>query len=196
MEEKGSRCGIATRGNTGPRVTKAACVALVALFACALPAAGSEPQAIAGSATIVIHGQGRVTSEPAGAIDCPGDCSHTFTGSTSLTLRATPTTGWVTAQNASCGETDVCAVALNDFGYTIHVYFRPRAKLQVWPNGEGAIMLSPTPANWLRRARHRAMHSRQRLLRHGLRVLLRARHGGDRHGGGRCAEHLPRLERA
>ena len=54
----------------------------VALFACALPAAGSEPQAIAGSATIVIHGQGRVTSEPAGAIDCPGDCSHTFTGST------------------------------------------------------------------------------------------------------------------
>ena len=113
----------------------------LALFACALPAAGSEPQAVAGSATIVIHGQGRVTSEPAGAIDCPGDCSHSFTGSTSLTLRATPATGWATAQNAFCGETDVCTVSLNDFDYTIHVYFRPRAKLQVWPNGDGAITL-------------------------------------------------------
>ena len=54
----------------------------------------------------------------------------------------------MTAQNASCGETDLCTVSMNDFDYTIHVYFRPRAKLQVWPNGEGAIMLSPTPADW------------------------------------------------
>ena len=88
MRVKGSRCGTASRGSSGPGATRAACIALVALFACALPAAGSEPKAIAGSATIVIHGQGRVTSEPAGAIDCPGDCSHTFTGSTGLTLRA------------------------------------------------------------------------------------------------------------
>ena len=84
MHVKGSRCGTASRGSSGPRAmrdaTRAACIALVALFACALPAAGSEPQAVAGSATIVIHGQGRVTSEPAGAIDCPGDCSHTFIG--------------------------------------------------------------------------------------------------------------------
>ena len=142
MERERSRCGIAP-------AAKAAGVALVALFACALPAAGSQPQAVAGNVTIVVHGQGRVTSEPAGAIDCPGDCSHTFTGSTSLTLRAAPATGWVTAQNASCGETDLCTVALNDFGYTIDVYFRPRTKLQVWPNGDGAVTLSPTPADWL-----------------------------------------------
>ena len=149
MQAKGSRCGSASRGSSGPGAIRAACVGLVALFACALPAAGSEPQAIAGSATIVIHGQGRVTSEPAGAIDCPGDCTHAFVGSTSLTLRATPTTGWATAQIGSCGETDVCTVPLNDFDYTIDVYFRPRAKLQVWPNGDGAITLSPTPADWL-----------------------------------------------
>jgi len=148
MDHEGSRCGTTSRGPSGPRATTVACVALVALFACELPAAGSEPQALAGSATIVVHGQGRVTSEPAGAIDCPGDCSHTFTGSTSLTLRATPATGWVTAQNAFCSETDLCTVSLNDFNYTIDVYFRPRAKLQVWPNGDGAISLSPTPADW------------------------------------------------
>ena len=148
MEQKGSRCGTVPRGSLGPRATKVACVALVGLFACALPAAGSAPQAIAGSATIVLHGQGRVTSEPAGAIDCPGDCSHPFTGSTSLTLRAAPASGWVTAQNAFCGETDLCTVSLNDFDYTLDVYFRPRAKLQLWPNGDGAITLSPTPADW------------------------------------------------
>ena len=148
MEQEGSRCGTATRGPFGSRASKAAAVALVALFACALPAAGSEPQALAGSATIVIHGQGRVTSEPAGAIDCPADCSHAFTGSASLTLRAAPASGWATADNAICGEMDVCTVPLNDFGYTLHVYFRPRAKLQMWPNGDGAITLSPTPADW------------------------------------------------
>lgn len=148
MEQEGSRCGTASRGPLGSRATKTAAVALVALFACALPAAGSGPQAIAGSATIVIHGQGRVTSEPAGAIDCPGDCSYTFTGSASLTLRAAPASGWVTAENAFCGETDVCTVSLGNFTYTLDVYFRPRAKLQVWPNGDGAITLSPTPADF------------------------------------------------
>ena len=149
MDQMGSRCGTASHGSLGPRATKAACVALVALFACALPAAGSEPQALAGSASIVVHGQGRVTSEPPGAIDCPGDCSHTFSGSTTLTLRAAPASGWATAQNAFCGETDLCTVSLNDTGHTIDVYFRPRAMLQVWPNGEGAITLSPTPADRL-----------------------------------------------
>ena len=36
---------------------------------------------------------------------------------------------------------------LNDFAYTINVYFRPRAKLQLWPNGDGAINVSPPPAD-------------------------------------------------
>ncbi len=149
MERKGSRCGTASRGPVGPRATKTAGIALLAVLACALPAAGSAPQALAGSATIVLHGQGRVTSDPAGAIDCPGDCSHTFTGATSLTLRAAPASGWATAQNGFCGEMDVCTMSLNDVNHAIDVYFRPRAKLQVWPNGDGAITLSPTPADSL-----------------------------------------------
>ena len=149
MERKGSRCGTASRGPIRPRATKAAGVALLALLACALPAAGSEPQALAGSVTIVVHGQGRVTSEPAGAIDCPGDCVHAFTGPTLLTLRATPAPGWAAGQNWLCGEADFCSRPLTDAGQTIDVYFRPRAKLQLWPNGNGAITLSPTPADSL-----------------------------------------------
>jgi hypothetical protein len=147
VEQKGSRCGSADRGPLGRRTSKAAAVALLAVLACALPAAGSGPHALAGSATIVVHGQGRVMSEPAGAIDCPGDCSHAFTGTTTLTLRAAPAPGWATGENAVCGETDVCTVSLDDSAHEIHVYFRPSAKLEVWPNGEGSIALSPTPAD-------------------------------------------------
>jgi hypothetical protein len=97
--------------------------------------------------TIVVHGQGRVTSEPAGAIDCPTTCSFAFAGSTALTLRAVPARGYATAQIDSCTETDVCTVQLNDFAYTIDVYFRPRAKLQLWPNGDGTIDVTPPPAD-------------------------------------------------
>ena len=111
----------------------------------ALPAAGSQtPARTAGSATIVIHGQGRVTSEPAGAIDCPGRCTLAFTGSTQLTLRAAATTGWEIEQLAFCVNVDVCTVALNDLTYNLDVYFRPRAELQLWPRGEGAITVSPS----------------------------------------------------
>ena len=114
----------------------------------ALPASGSEtPARIAGSATIVIHGQGRVTSEPPGAIDCPGRCTLAFTGSTQLTLRAAAATGWEIEQLAFCVNVDVCTVALNDFTYNLDVYFRPRAELQLWPRGDGAITVSPQPAD-------------------------------------------------
>jgi hypothetical protein len=124
-------------------------LALLAILVSALPASGSQaPRAVAGSVTIVIHGQGRVTSDPAGAIDCPTTCSFAFAGSTTLTLRATPATGYAVAELASCTEVEVCAVPLNDFAYTINVYFRPRAKLQLWPNGDGAITVSPPPADF------------------------------------------------
>ena len=149
MHRKGSRCGIVTRARFGRRASTLALLALLGLLVSALPASGSQaPGAVAGSATIVIHGQGRVTSEPAGAIDCPTTCSFTFAGSTTLTLRAAPASGYATAEIASCAEVDVCTVPLNDFAYTINVYFRPRAKLQLWPNGDGAINVSPPPADF------------------------------------------------
>ena len=148
MQQKRSRCGTVRRARFRPRASTLALFALLGLLVSALPASGSQPEAVLGSVTIVIHGQGRVTSEPAGAIDCPTSCSFTFAGSTTLTLRAAPATGYVTAQLASCTEVDVCTVTLNDFAYTIDVYFRPRAKLQLWPNGDGTINVTPPPADW------------------------------------------------
>jgi Divergent InlB B-repeat domain len=136
------RCGAGSRGRG------AVLLALLVPLVLALPAAGSEtPARAAGTATIVIHGQGRVTSEPPGAIDCPGRCTLAFTGSTQLTLRAAAATGWEIEQLAFCVNVDVCTVALGDFTYNLDVYFRPRAELQLWPRGDGAIAVSPQPAD-------------------------------------------------
>lgn len=44
--------------------------------------------------TLAGNGTGRVTSSPAG-IDCPGDCSQTSNYGTTMTLTATPDTGWL-----------------------------------------------------------------------------------------------------
>ncbi|MDX6437505.1 MAG: trimeric autotransporter adhesin [Gaiellaceae bacterium] len=149
MYRKGSRCGILTWGRFGPRAWTVAALALLGLLVSALPASGSRvPTVVAGSVTIVIHGQGRVTSDPAGAIDCPTSCSLSFTGPRALTLRAAPASGYATAELAFCSEVDLCTVSLNDSTYTLDVYFRPRAKLQLWPNGDGAIAVSPPPADW------------------------------------------------
>ena len=183
MHEKRSRCGIVTRGRFRSRASTVASLALLGLLLAALPASGSQaPAAIAGSVTIVIHGQGRVTSEPAGAIDCPTSCSFAFAGSTTLTLRAAPASGYVTAQLASCSEVDVCTVTLNDFAYTIDVYFRPRAKLQLWPNGDGTINVTPPPADWRGEPTPAVLHPRELLRGHRLRVLLPAGHLGQRDG--------------
>jgi hypothetical protein len=143
MRRSGSRCGNVTTGALRLRVG----LALAALAAAALPGSGASlpdgATAIAGSVTVVVHGQGRVTSSPAGTIDCPGTCSFTFTAPAELTLRAVPADGWATAELAFCGERSECTITLNDFPYTLHAFFRPRALLQLWPNGEGGIAISP-----------------------------------------------------
>jgi Divergent InlB B-repeat domain len=140
MRRRGGRCGNVLRG-------RAALLVVVAPLVAVLPASGSGPDAVAGTATIVIHGQGRVTSEPPGAIDCPGRCSLAFTGSTTVTLRGAAANGWVLEELASCVNRDTCTVSLGDFNYTLDVYFRPSAELQLWPNGEGSIAVSPAPAD-------------------------------------------------
>ena len=196
MAQEGSRCGIASRGPLGSRASKAAAVALVALFACALPAAGSEPQALAGSATIVIHGQGRVTSEPAGAIDCPGDCSHTFSGSTSLTLRAAPASGWATSADRFLqrgGRLHRFAERLRLHAPRLFPAAREAPGLAERGRGDHAVA---DPGRLARRAGRDAVRARHRLLRHRLRVPLPSEHRRDSHGGCCRRKHVPRLERA
>ena len=150
MRRIASRCGTDKPGpdRPGRSALVLAPAALVAVLVLAVPAAGAPaPARVAGSATVVVHGQGRVTSEPPGAIDCPGLCTLTFAGTTTITLRATPTTGWTIIGNAVCGPTPVCAVTLGDFASTVDVFFRPAARVQLWPNGDGAVAVTPTPTD-------------------------------------------------
>ena len=194
MHQRRSRCGIVRRGRFRPRASTLALLALLGLLVSALPASGSQaPAAIAGSVTIVIHGQGRVTSEPAGAIDCPTSCSFAFAGSTTLTLRAAPASGYVTAQLASCSEVDVCTVTLNDFAYTIDVYFRPRAKLQLWPNGDGTITVTPPPADWRGEPTQASCTPANSFEGTGCEFYYLPGSPGERNGEPRPGEHVLRL---
>jgi Divergent InlB B-repeat domain len=150
MRRIASRCGTDQPGPRGPGrpLVALAPLLLTALLVLAVPAAGAPaPVRAAGSAIVVVHGQGRVTSEPPGAIDCPGRCTLTFAGTTTVTLRATPAAGWTVAGNAFCGATPVCSVTLGDFPSTLDVFFRPAALLQLWPNGDGAVTVTPAPTN-------------------------------------------------
>ena len=137
---------------TGWRRRHVGLAALAVLAAAALPGSSSSlpdgAAAAAGTVTVVVHGQGRVTSIPAGTIDCPNTCSFTFTAPATLTLQAAPANGWAAAELAFCGERSQCTITLGDFPYTVHAYFRPRALLQLWPNGEGAVAVSPPGTDW------------------------------------------------
>ena len=148
MDRGASRCGTAPRGRW-PR--RSSTVVLLGAVLLALPSAARSvetpggAQRAAGSLTIVVNGQGRVTSDPAGTIECPPTCTVAFSGSTSVKLRATPAAGHVLESwGDRCDRTTLeCTFELGDFAYTLEISFRPRALLQLWPAGEGAITVTP-----------------------------------------------------
>jgi Divergent InlB B-repeat domain len=144
-----SRCGRDSRGgHARRRLPVVALVALAAPFLIALPS--SAATTATGSLTIVIHGQGRVVSDPAGTIDCPGRCSFSFSSTTSLKLMATAATGYtLSGWSGFCGSTQTsCTLTLGLFTYFLDVYFRPSATLQVWPAGDGTVTMTPPGFDW------------------------------------------------
>ena len=63
--------------------------------------------------TVSVAGGGRVTSQPAG-IDCPGDCSESFSGGTQVTLSALPMPGVVFSHwDGACSGSGACVVTMN-----------------------------------------------------------------------------------
>jgi hypothetical protein len=96
--------------------------------------------------TVTVVGNGTVTSSPAG-INCPQTCSALFPSGTTVTLTATPGTGfrfedW--APLIECRTDPTCRVALTTTDRTVSATFRPAATVYVYSNGAGAVTVSPT----------------------------------------------------
>ena len=99
--------------------------------------------------TVTIEaGAGTVTSSPAG-INCPQTCSAPFPAGTSVTLTATGANGhrfdaWEETAGCTVQPTvpNQCRLTVT-LDWRVGVVFRPAATLQVFPNGNGSVTVSP-----------------------------------------------------
>ena len=124
---------------------------VLALFVLAL-----GPSTVAGApATVtltveVVQGQGRVTTEPSGTLDCPGTCAAVVSSSAVVTLRMTPAPGYELTQRFGCDglfDSPTCTVEMRGFDRIVHVYFAPAGKLELIPAGDGDLLVSPAGTN-------------------------------------------------
>jgi hypothetical protein len=64
--------------------------------------------------TVGVSGSGTVTSSPTG-ISCPGSCSAVFSYGTTVTLSASPASGYLfSGWSGACSGTGVCAITMNN----------------------------------------------------------------------------------
>jgi hypothetical protein len=107
---------------------------------------GDAAAAVDRRLTVTVTGNGTVTSSPAG-INCPQTCSALFPSGTTVTLTATPGTGFRFEQWApliECRTEPTCNVALTTTDRPVSATFRPAATVYVFSNGAGAVTVSPT----------------------------------------------------
>ncbi|MGE5041619.1 MAG: InlB B-repeat-containing protein [Candidatus Levyibacteriota bacterium] len=93
-------------------------------------------------------GTGTVTSSPAG-INCGGTCTYNYSPATSVTLTATPNTGYVFAGwtgNAACSGTGTCTLTMNS-AQTVTATFTVQYTLSVTNTSSGGTgTVNSTPA--------------------------------------------------
>jgi len=97
--------------------------------------------------TVVITGDGTVTSNPVG-IDCGTDCSESYDEGTVVTLTATPDTGSIfagwTGDCNSCGSSLVCSITM-DSDKTCEAVFESLYTLTVNKSGSGDGTVTSNP---------------------------------------------------
>lgn len=76
--------------------------------------------------TVAVSGSGSVTSSPSG-VSCPGDCAETYPTGTSVTLTATPATGWnFSGWSGACsGSSSSCVITLDEGKNTAATFTQP-----------------------------------------------------------------------
>lgn len=93
------------------------------------------------------NGMGAVTSAPTG-ISCPGDCSEAYGPGVTVTLSAAPGAesvfaGW---SGGGCTGTELCIVTTDNAKSVIVTFSLKRYTVTVNPNGNGAGVVTSTPA--------------------------------------------------
>ena len=85
--------------------------------------AGSPPTPAVHALTVSYSGEGRVTSSPAGIIDCGSNCWTSFSGGGHVTLTATPASGFAfDGWAGDCSGTANCDVAVTSLGSVVAVF--------------------------------------------------------------------------
>ncbi len=102
------------------------------------------------SATLTVNksgsGSGTVTSNPAG-IDCGAACTYAFPTGTTVTLTATPDTGYTfSGWSGACSGTDPCTVTLAEDRTVTAIFNRSDQQLTIVKTGSGNGTITSDPA--------------------------------------------------
>lgn len=87
-------------------------------------------------------GNGTITSTPAG-ISCGSDCTEDYNSGTSVTLTATPDSGWYfTGWGGACSGTGSCTITMSA-AQSVSATFAPTFTLTVSKTGNGTVVSIP-----------------------------------------------------
>jgi hypothetical protein len=88
----------------------------------------SPPDAMEATITVTVEGLGRVSSSPAGIVDCRDSCSHSFLVGTEVVLTATPLRpdatflGWT---GGDCTGVDTCTIDVSSSVTVVATFYIP-----------------------------------------------------------------------
>ncbi len=96
--------------------------------------------------TVTVSGNGSVSSSPSGINNCRGTCSALFAANTTVTLTASPDSGWsFGGWGGACSGTGTCQVTM-DANKSVTATFSQNPVLTVNVSGTGSGTVTSSPA--------------------------------------------------
>ncbi len=99
--------------------------------------------------TVTVSGNGSVSSSPAGINNCRGTCSASFAANTTVTLTASPDSGWsFSGWGGACSGTGTCQITM-DANKSVTATFtqNPVLTVSISGTGSGTVTSSPSGIN-------------------------------------------------
>ncbi len=99
--------------------------------------------------TVTVSGNGSVSSSPSGINSCRGTCSASFAANTTVTLSASPDSGWsFSGWGGACSGTGTCQVVM-DANKSVTATFsqNPVLTVNISGTGSGTVTSSPSGIN-------------------------------------------------